>query len=82
MEKNSNVLEGIECPRCQSQGPFRGGIKAYGTAHIDDDGWEDLSTEETEFVGPFTCSACGHSFEPHEPEDEPVSAREVSRDHR
>lgn len=72
MEKNINVLEGIECPQCQSQGPFRGGIVAYGTAHISDDGWEDLSTEETEFSGPFKCLECGHSFDPYEPEEVPV----------
>jgi DNA-directed RNA polymerase subunit RPC12/RpoP len=71
MEKNDNVLEGIECPRCHSQGPFRGGIVAYGMAHISDDGWEDLSTEETEFSGPFKCLECGHSFDPYPDEGEP-----------
>ena len=47
MTKNSNVLEGIECPKCGGQGPFRGNITAYGTAYISDDGWDDLRTEET-----------------------------------
>lgn len=72
MQKNANVLEGIECPKCGSQGPFRGGITAYGTAYISDDGWEDLRTEESDFSGPFKCSDCGHSFDLYEPEGEPT----------
>jgi rubredoxin len=72
MTKNSNVLEGIECPKCGGQGPFRGNITAYGTAYISDDGWDDLRTEETDFSGPFKCSDCGLHFDPYEPEGEPV----------
>ncbi|MDF1699847.1 MAG: hypothetical protein P1V36_01625 [Planctomycetota bacterium] len=69
--KNHNVLEGIECPKCGSQGPFRGGISASGTAYISDDGWEDMRTEESEFDGPFQCLDCSHCFDPYPDESEP-----------
>jgi hypothetical protein len=61
-EKNSNVLEGYECPKCKSQGPFRVGITVHGVAYVCDDGWEELRSEETEFhLGrPARCLDCCH----------------------
>lgn len=61
--KNINVLEGIECPSCQSQGPFRMAIKIIGMVLADDDGWEDFSSDESEFLGPAYCRDCGETFD-------------------
>ena len=33
-EKNSNCIEGIECPHCGSQGPFRVSLIIYGRALV------------------------------------------------
>jgi DNA-directed RNA polymerase subunit RPC12/RpoP len=65
-KKNSNCLEGIECPHCGSQGPFRVPVRVVGDAIVSDDGIEDLSRSETEFLDDidWRCLDCGKDFTP------------------
>lgn len=62
IEKNDNVLAGVECPNCGSQGPFKLVVTVRGTATVSDDGWDDLCSEESDFDdgAPARCSKCGH----------------------
>lgn len=62
MERNNNVLQGVECPKCSSQGPFKLAVTVRGTALVSDDGWDDLCSEESEFdyEAPARCLECGH----------------------
>ncbi len=65
-KKNNNCLEGIECPHCGSQGPFRVSVIVYGRALITDDGVVEMDREQTEFQDDtdWFCSACGEDFDP------------------
>jgi hypothetical protein len=62
MERNNNVLQGVECPKCSSQGPFKLVVTVRGTATVSDDGWDDLCSEESDFDGeaPARCLECSH----------------------
>lgn len=60
--KNDKVLEGIECPHCGSQGPFVMAIRSWGYATVDDDGFDDFNSSESEFDGPCECLGCGKDF--------------------
>ena len=60
--KNDNVLEGIECPHCGSQGPFVMAVTRKGYATVDDDGFDDFNSFESEFDGPCECCSCGKDF--------------------
>lgn len=62
MSPNTNILEGIACPHCGSDGPFNMVVTVTGIAHVSDDGWYDLKSESSEFNGPATCCECGHDF--------------------
>jgi len=72
MKKNDNCLEGIECPHCQSQGPFRAPVIVYGDAVVSDDGIEELNRSESEFNYEidWRCLGCGNDFNPHTIEEE------------
>lgn len=61
-KKNVNVLEGIECPHCGSQGPFVMAVTRKGYATVDDDGFDDFNSYESEFDGPCECCSCGKRF--------------------
>ena len=65
-EKNSNCLEGIECPHCGSQGPFRVPVRVLGDAIVSDDGIEEIDRSETEFADGFDwrCLQCDCDFHP------------------
>jgi hypothetical protein len=57
---NTNVLEGMQCPECKSDGPFR--IRAYVLVLMDDDGTlDDLSGSEWDCDSQCECEACDHS---------------------
>ena len=74
---NTNVLEGISCPECGSLGRFRMAITVSGTAYVGDDGWEELASEESEFLGPAVCRACGHAFDCMAPTEDDKTQAEV-----
>ena len=58
MKKNTNVLAGMQCPKCKSLGPF--GINgATCTVTVTDDGVEDAVDYEWEKDAWCTCKACG-----------------------
>ena len=57
--KNSNCLEGIECPRCGSQGPFR--IACTSIADVEDDGTGDHESIEWNDHSYCECKHC-HAF--------------------
>lgn len=57
---NDNVLAGIKCPKCQSEGPFT----IVGTAtflNITDDGCSDFSGLEWNSESDITCDSCGQN---------------------
>jgi hypothetical protein len=57
---NVNILEGMRCPQCGSEGPFR--IRAEVLVLIDDDGTlDDLSGSDWEDDSLCECDACDHS---------------------
>lgn len=56
---NENVLAGIQCPECQSDGPFRIEAKAMFLAH--DDGTEVDGDVEWDDDAHCECAECGHS---------------------
>lgn len=66
-DKNSNCLEGVECPHCGSQGPFRVPVEVRGDAVVSDDGIEELTRSESEFLydTDWRCLDCGKDFEAH-----------------
>jgi hypothetical protein len=79
---NDNVLEGIQCPHCDSQGPFVMAIRSWGYATVDDDGFDDYKTHGTDFEGPCECIACGKDFNfmDFDDNDEDAQAVLVSRE--
>ena len=62
MNKNDNVLQGVECPECSSQGPFKLTVTVRGTATVSDDGWDDLCSTNSVFVvdAPARCLGCSY----------------------
>ena len=59
---NDNVLTGIKCPHCGSQGPFVMAVTRRGYATVSDDGFNDFNACESEFDGPCECLDCGKDF--------------------
>ena len=43
---NDNVLTGVQCPHCGSQGPFVMAVTRRGYATVSDDGFDDFIGEE------------------------------------
>jgi hypothetical protein len=60
---NTNVLDGVKCPKCGSFGPFRLYVIVHGIATVCDDGWDDLQSTQSQFPGdaPAYCFECSHS---------------------
>jgi len=57
---NTNILEGMRCPQCKSDGPFR--IRAEVLVLMDDDGTlDDLSGSEWTEDSQCECDACDHA---------------------
>lgn len=56
---NENILAGIQCPECQSDGPFRIEAKALFLAH--DDGTEVAGDVEWDDDSHCECAECGQS---------------------
>jgi hypothetical protein len=57
---NTNCLEGMRCPGCGSDGPFR--ISATVLVLVEDDGpADDLSGSEWDDGSYCECDACDHS---------------------
>lgn len=55
---NTNCLEGMVCPQCESEGPFNIQVSAIATVY--DDGIEDSVNYEWEDESPCTCLSCKH----------------------
>ena len=56
---NENVLEGIACPKCNSEGPFD--INCYATfLNVTDDGCSEFEGMDWGEESDITCKACGH----------------------
>ena len=53
---NTNCLEGLACPECQSEGPFT--IRALTMATMSDDGCEETSDIEWEDTSVCICRSC------------------------
>ena len=77
MRKNDNVLAGIECPHCGSQGPFVMAVTRRGYATVSDDGFDDYDDYESEFEGPSECCDCGERFNFKNLEDNDEEAQGV-----
>ena len=62
---NANVLDGLACPNCKSDGPFRISITIYADVMMTDDGYgpEDVRASETEWddTSSCKCATCGLS---------------------
>ena len=57
---NVNILEGMRCPQCKSDGPFR--IRCEVLVLMDDDGTlDDLSGSEWDHDSLCECEGCDHS---------------------
>ena len=57
---NTNILEGMRCPQCGSEGPFR--IRCQVLVLMDDDGTlDDLGGSEWEDDSLCECDECDHS---------------------
>ena len=77
MRKNDNVLAGIECPHCGSQGPFVMAVTRRGYATVSDDGYEDFDGYEDEVAGPCECCDCGELFNCMDFDDNTEEAKDV-----
>lgn len=74
---NTNCLEGMACPKCGSEGPFKIVITAW--ALMFDDGIEETDESEWDDESPCICHECNHlgtvkdfEDETEEPEEEPA----------
>ena len=56
---NENCLEGMACPKCKSEGPFR--IQAVTMAFVDDDGVQDNTDYEWDEASFCCCVECDHT---------------------
>ena len=54
--RNTNCLEGIQCPECGSFGPFS--IGTYSSAIVHDDGITETSEHEWDKDSPIVCRLC------------------------
>jgi hypothetical protein len=55
---NNNCLEGMGCPNCGSEGPFK--IEAVSTFTVSDDGTEDHGDVEWDDESFCQCEDCDH----------------------
>ena len=55
---NSNCLDGMRCPKCKSEGPFKIEVSALAVVH--DDGTESYEQAEWEDTSPCICVECRH----------------------
>lgn len=55
---NTNCLQGIACPKCQSQGPFN--IHACAIVEMTDDGSDSCTDIEWQPASVITCRVCEH----------------------
>ena len=56
---NDNVLDGMACPKCKSEGPFD--IDCTATFTVWDDGTDlEYSNLDWEPASCCTCKSCGH----------------------
>ena len=74
---NINMLEGMRCPKCGSEGPFVIHVDLYVLVH--DDGWSDEDIVEDPGLdsGYCCCNACDysgyvHDFEIENQESDPI----------
>lgn len=58
--KNTNVLKGLECPSCESSGPFE--ITTACIARVSDDGIEETRDHEWNESSRIDCLDCGYRF--------------------
>jgi hypothetical protein len=56
---NVNILEGVRCPQCKSDGPFK--IEATSLFTIYDDGAGDHEDVTWQDDSPCQCDNCDHS---------------------
>lgn len=56
---NTNCLQGMQCPECESEGPFR--IVAEATFEVCDDGTEPIGDVEWDDDAHCQCAMCSHS---------------------
>lgn len=59
MSNNTNVLEGMACPRCGSEEPFI--MNMVGSFKVFDDGTKDMY--DTEWDGASACVCCNCTFD-------------------
>jgi hypothetical protein len=55
---NDNVLAGMACPECHSEGPFEIACKTIAT--FDDNGIKDHGDMEWDNASSCNCEACGN----------------------
>lgn len=59
MVNNTNCLQGIACPKCKSQGPFK--IDCHILMRVTDDGTEEMGGDtDWDDDSYCECFACGH----------------------
>lgn len=56
---NENCLEGMACPKCQSEGPFH--IQVTAMARVSDDGIEETNNPEWDDASFCMCHDCEHT---------------------
>ena len=56
---NTNILEGMQCPACKSDGPFK--IQAKSMFTVYDDGTDDYGDVDWYDDSYCMCSDCDHS---------------------
>ena len=61
MARNTNVLDGFACPKCQRNGPFKISVTVYGLVTVDDDGFDlnELAVSESDWADDSSCE-CAH----------------------
>ena len=55
---NKNYLEGMRCPKCKSEGPFR--ISARAIFKVDDDGSDEFTCLQWDDEDQLDCCGCMH----------------------
>ena len=53
---NTNCLEGMKCPKCRSEGPFRIVTKCWSV--VSDDGVEECYDHDWDVNAPCLCANC------------------------
>ncbi|MEO1538451.1 MAG: hypothetical protein AAFR73_12055 [Pseudomonadota bacterium] len=55
---NSNCLDGFQCPKCESFGPFE--IEIAGMIEVHDDGFGEMFSSQWDDDSICICSHCWH----------------------